>query len=434
MAQVTFSSVNFGTDTSWQARMISKNLLKAFMAGLGNGENPIFPNLCYRLADGVNLKEGDPNFDITQLAIECVGKRIQPRFVFCDSPAYEGLNLNQIGTMGCRTAIRSNVNGERSPEARGNLAFSTINLPYLALEAKRECGDNDRSLKISFDEKLIGALCDAASELLDRYDTIKRLKKRDIPFVSDWYQDSEGLRADDPIEPMIKNGTLSIGFVGLAECLKVLVGKHHGEDRHAQKLGLEIVKKIRSYTDAQTKTFKLNFSTFATPAESACYTLLKACRKEFGIIEGVTDKEYLTNSFHLPVSFECDAKTKIDTEAPYHLLCNAGAIFYLETRRSPKFNPEGLLALIQYMSKSGIVYGGVNWKHAFCNDCHYEGDFGGACPKCGSKNVKETAIITGYLSEKNRFNDGKLAELQDRKGHLGGRKNEDSGAESDITV
>ena len=421
MAQVTFSSVNFGTDTSWQARMISKNLLKAFMAGLGNGENPIFPNLCYRLRDGVNLKEGDPNFDITRLAIECVGKRIQPRFVFCDSPAYAGLALNQIGTMGCRTAIRSNVNGDRSPEARGNLAFSTVNLPYLALEARAECPT--LNLIRNFKFKLNDALTDAKDELLDRYNTVKQLKKRDIPFVADWYQSSEGLRADDPIETMIKNGTLSIGFVELAECLKVLVGKHHGEDSYAQHLGLDIVKYIREFTDEQTRLHQLNFSTFASPAESACYTLLKACRKEFGIVEGVTDKEYLTNSFHLPVSFECDAKTKIDIEAPYHLLCNAGAIFYLETGRSPKFNPEGVLKLLQYIAKSGIVYGGVNWKHAFCNDCHFEGDFSDACPKCGSKDIKETAIITGYLSEKNRFNDGKLAELQERTAHLGDKGN-----------
>ena len=411
-AQVTFSSINFGTDTTWRGRMITRNLLNAYMEGLGHGENPIFPNLCYRLKEGVNLREGDPNFDLTQLAIECVGKRIQPRFVFCDSPAYAGLELNEIGTMGCRTAIRSNVNGAKTPEARGNLAFSTINLPYLALEAKGNVEQFVSLLRV--------ALNDAKNELLDRYNTLKKLKKRDIPFVSDWYQGSEGLKEDDPIEPMIKNGTLSIGFIGLAECLKVLFGKHQGEDKIAQMLGLEIVREIRKRTDAFTQDDGLNFSTFATPAESACYTLLKACRKEFGVIEGVTDKEYLTNSFHVPVDFECDAKTKIDIEAPYHLLCNAGAIFYLESEQSPKDNPEGLLSMLQYIAKSGIVYGGVNWKHAFCEDCHEQGDFHGSCPRCGSENIKETAIITGYLSEKNRFNDGKLAELRARKGHLGG--------------
>ena len=430
-AQPTFSSVNFGTDTSWQARMISRNILRAFMAGLGNGENPIFPNLCYRLKDGVNLRKGDPNFDITELAVKCVGKRIQPRFVFCDSPAYDGLPIEHIGTMGCRTAIRSNRNGDRSPDARGNLAFVTINLPFLALETVRE---NPPELISVFENKLRAALNDAADELLARYAVIARLKKRDIPFVADWYMGSEGLDDDDPIEPMVKNGTLSIGFIGLAECLKALVGKHHGENPNSQAYGLRIVKTIRDFTDKISVVTGLNFSTFATPAESACYTLLKACRKEFGIVEGVTDREYLTNSFHLPVSFACNAKTKIDIEAPYHLLCNAGAIFYLETERSPKFNPQGILKLLQYISSTGIVYGGVNWKHAFCVDCHHEGDFDGACPKCGSTNIKETAIVTGYLSEKLRFNDGKRAELADRIGHIGGIDYEIGRDKSNIAV
>lgn len=429
--QAVFSSVNFGADTSWQARMISRCLLKAFMAGLGNGENPIFPNLCYRLKEGINLKEGDPNFDITLLAIECVGKRIQPRFVFCDSPAYKGLPIEYIGTMGCRTAIRSNVNGDKSPDGRGNIAFSTINLPLLALEAKKQYAENPI---ITFRAYLKEALEEAALELHDRYQELCQLKKRDVPFVADWYQGGKDLKPDDSIEPMIKNGTLSIGFIGLAECLKVLISKHHGEDENAQKLGLGIVKTIRKFTDEMTQSFGLNFSTFASPAESACHTLLKACRKEFGIVEGVTDKDYLTNSFHLPVDFECDAKTKIDIEAPYHMLCNAGAIFYLETGRSPKFNPEGVLKLLQYIAKSGIVYGGVNWKHAFCSDCHYQGDFQGKCPKCGSKNIQETAIITGYLSETNRFNDGKIAELNDRIDHLGGKSVESSRTQSDIAV
>ncbi len=425
-AQPTFSSVNFGTDTSWAGRMITRNLLKAYISGLGHGENPIFPNLCYRLKEGVNLRELDPNFDLTKLAIECVGKRIQPRFVFCDSYAYAGLELNEIGAMGCRTSIRANVNGEKTPEARGNLAFVTINLPYLALEAK---GDAEK-----FASLLKEALNDAKEELLDRYKTIKQLKKRDIPFVSDWYQGAAGLKEDDEIEPMIKNGTLSIGFIGLAECLKVLYGKHQGESDKVNKEGLALVATIRGFTNEATKETSLNFSTFASPAESACYTLMKACRRDFGVIEGVTDKEYLTNSFHLPVDFECDAKKKIDIEGRYHLLCNAGAIFYLESEESPKNNPEGLLSLLQYMSESGIAYGGVNWKHAFCEDCHEQGDFRGTCPKCGSKNIKETAIITGYLSEKDRFNDGKLAELRARKGHLGGGLNESSGSAGNVAV
>lgn len=421
-AQVTFSSVNFGTDTSWQGRMISKNLLKAYIAGLGHGENPIFPNLCYRVKKGINLNEDEPNYDITLLALECVGKRIQPRFVFCDSPAYEGLPLEYIGTMGCRTAIRSNVNGDKNPDARGNLAFVTMNLPYFALEAQRRVdnGETDREIMAEFIVILNEALEDSIGELRERYDVLCGLKVRDIPFVADWYMGHDGLEPDDSIEPMIKNGSLSVGFVGLAECLKVLCGCHHGESQKANIIGYCIVKIIREATDDATKAYGLNFSTFATPAESACYTLLKACRKEFGVIDGVTDKDYLTNSFHLPVGFECDAKTKIDTEAPYHKLCNAGAIFYIEAGKQTKFNPEGVLDLIRYMNDSGIVYGGINWEHDFCMDCGYQGTFDGACPECGGKHIKVTKIVTGYLSETFRFNPGKVAEAADRVSHTGG--------------
>lgn len=412
-AQVTFSSVNFGLDTSKEGKMISRNLLKAYIAGLGNGENPIFPNLCYRLMDGVNLNEGELNFDLTQLAIECMGKRIQPRFVFCDSPAYP--NKYEAGTMGCRTAVRSNVNGSSTPEARGNLAFTTLNLPYIALEAKRNV--INKHLLVNEFFRLYNILIDdAIDELHARYDIIKNLKVKDVPFVSDWYQGHEGLTPNDTIEPMVKNGTLSVGFIGLAEALTVLIGKHHGESEQAQRLGLQIVYMLRKKMDKETAKSHLNWSCFATPAESACYTLLNAIKKEFGVVKGVSDKDYLTNSCHVPVSFKCDMKTKIDIEAPYHLLCNAGAIFYLEAPSSPKFNPEGCLHLLQYMAKSGIVYGGLNYEHDFCVDCGEQGTFN-VCPKCGSKNIRMTKIITGYLSTSDKFNPGKVAEARDRVSH-----------------
>lgn len=412
-AQVTFSSVNFGLDTSKEGKMISRNLLKAYIAGLGNGENPIFPNLCYRLMDGVNLNEGELNFDLTQLAIECMGKRIQPRFVFCDSPAYP--NKYEAGTMGCRTAVRSNVNGSSTPEARGNLAFTTLNLPYIALEAKRNV--INKHLLVNEFFRLYNILIDdAIDELHARYDIIKNLKVKDVPFVSDWYQGHEGLTPNDTIEPMVKNGTLSVGFIGLAEALTVLIGKHHGESEQAQRLGLQIVYMLRKKMDKETAKSHLNWSCFATPAESACYTLLNAIKREFGVVKGVSDKDYLTNSCHVPVSFKCDMKTKIDIEAPYHLLCNAGAIFYLEAPSSPKFNPEGCLHLLQYMAKSGIVYGGLNYEHDFCVDCGEQGTFN-VCPKCGSKNIRMTKIITGYLSTSDKFNPGKVAEARDRVSH-----------------
>lgn len=325
--------------------------------------------------------------------------------------------------MGCRTAVRSNVNGDANPDARGNIAFNTINLPYLALEAKQKAKASGENITVEFFKILEEAVNDAIDELLDRYDIVKNLKVKDIPFIGQWYMGHDGLTAEDTIEPMVKNGTLSVGFIGIAETLKALVGKHHGEDKDAQTLGLEIVEYIRKQTDKATEKYHLNFSTFASPAESACYTLLKAIRKDFGVIEGVSDKEYLTNSFHLPVSFECDMKTKIDIEAPYHLLCNAGAIMYVEAPSSPKNNPEGMLKLVQYMAQSGAVYGGLNYEQSFCRDCHYTGTYGDTCPKCGSKNVRIVRIITGYLSEVQRFNPGKVAESGERHSHAGGALN-----------
>lgn len=420
-AQVTFSSVNFGTDESKWARMISKNLFKAYIAGLGNGENPIFPNLCYRFKKGINAKPGEPNFDITDLALDCIGKRIQPRFVFADSPAYKGMSLDNIGTMGCRTAVRGNVNGSVDTNARGNLFFNTISLPYVALEAKRRAKENGTDVMDEFTSYFHEVVSDAINELLERYDVVKNLKVKDIPFVGQWWQGHEGLNPDDTVEQMVKNGSLSVGFLGLAECLTALIGKHHGESKKAQELGLKIIGYIRYETDAATEKYHLNFATFASPAESACYTLLKKCRNEFGIVDGVTDKEYFTNGNHVPVSCHVDMKQKVDIEAPYHLLCNAGDIFYIEVGRSPKYNKEGLLKLLNYIADSGIVYGGVNWVMDFCNDCHYQGTFpDGKCPKCGSTNYKETKIITGYLSTEDHFNAGKVAESRDRISHAGG--------------
>lgn len=422
-AQVTFSSVNFGTDIEPWAKMVSRNLLKAYIAGLGHGENPIFPNLCYKLKDGVNLHKGEPNFDLTELAIECVGKRIQPRFVFCDSPAYAGMPLDNIGTMGCRTAVRGDINTDcdADTDARGNLFFHTINLPYLALESE--------GCTSKFFENLNNTLDVVIDELLERYDVVKNLKVKDVPFVSQWWQGHRGLTEEDSVEPMIKHGSLAVGFVGLAECLTVLTGKHHGENKLSQSLGLIIIERIREATDKATKKYHLNFSCFATPAESACYTLLKAIRNEFGVIAGVSDKEYLTNSFHVPVSCNLDLKEKLDIEAPYHLLCNGGAIFYSELGGSPADNPEGVLKGLQNIAKSGVVYGGLNFQQNQCRKCGTQFATDNTdepvCPHCGSHEVTVTRIITGYLSTLDKFNAGKVAESNDRVAHKGDKNHDE---------
>ena len=417
-AQVTFSSVNLGTDTDPWARMITRNILKAFMAGLGRGENPIFPNIGFRLKEDINLTPGTPNYDLYQLAIECASKRIQPRFVFCDSPVHRKYPLT-ASAMGCRTCLTANVNGDESPVGRGNLAFNTINLPLIALE----------SASPQEFEKNLDHVCDQAiKQLLTRYQVMRSLKVKDLPFVSHWYQGSpfQVLKKVDPntsIETMIQNGSLSMGFLGLAECLKVLMGYHHGENVAAQKYGLALIERMRQKTDEATSKYKLNFSLFASPAESSCYSLLKITRSKYGVIPGVTDKEFFSNSFHLPVDFKCDIETKIDTEAPYHQYCNAGAIMYVELGSSPKNNPEGLERVITYMARSGASYGGANFIHYFCDDCGFSGDMpDGICPACGSTDgVKITAIITGYLSTEDRFNPGKQAELEARISHGGGK-------------
>ena len=412
-AQVTFSSINFGTDVTWQGRMVARNILKAYIAGLGNGENPIFPNLCYRLKAGVNHYPTDPNYDIFRLALECVGKRIQPRFVFADA-SFNIDSWETSATMGCRTAVRSNVNGDTNPDARGNLAFNNISLPYIALEMLEAV--NGWTMDI-FMERLSNVCDQAIDQLFERYKVIKNLKVRDVPFVAQWYQGHEGLSQDDIVESMVKHGSLSMGFIGLAECLTALFGRHHGQHPTMQKIGIEIVEFMRRKTDEATVKHRLNFSTFATPSESACYTLLKLCKQRFGVVEGVKDKDYFTNSSHLTVGFQCTMAHKIDIEAPYHKLCNAGHIMYVEMLCSPKNNIDAVELIVNYMADSDTAYGGINWVHSFCVSCNYQGDFKEECPKCNGRDIKVTAIITGYLSEINRFNDGKLAELRDRVPH-----------------
>lgn len=418
-AQVTFSSINLGTDTDHCARMITRNILKAYIAGLGNGENPIFPNIGFRVKKEVNVLPGTPNYDLYQLAIECTSKRIQPRFVYCDSPMHKA-HWQTAAAMGCRTAVISDVNGTGDPNARGNLAFNTISLPMVALDV--EAQEVGKAFKERVFIDCLMNTCDKAIlQLYNRYQVMKKLKVRDMPFVSKWYQGCEGLGPNDSIEPMIRHGSLSMGFVGLAECLKVLTGCHHGEFLRSQALGLELIEMMRNKTDEATRRYGLNFSLFASPAESSCYTLLRKARDKYGVIVGVTDKEHFTNSFHLPVGFQCDIETKIDTEAPYHQFCNAGAIMYVELGSSPKHNLEGVERVITYMAQSGASYGGVNFVHYFCEKCNYQGDMpSGSCPVCGNTEVRMTAIITGYLSTQDRFNPGKQDELEGRVSHGGG--------------
>lgn len=414
--QNVFSSINFGTDTSFWGRMISEMTLKAFMEGMGNGEMPFFPVLCFRLKKGINLYEGDPNFDLTMLALDCVGIRIMPRFVLADSDMYE--NKKDCARMGCRTNLGTNINGDSSPEARGNLAFDTVNLPYLALLAKEKNPSDPLS---EFWDILAEAVSDAIGELHERYGIMCSFKAKDFPFASKWYMGHENLKDEnDSMEKCFRNGSLSVGYIGLAECLIALTGKHHGESEKSQELGLKIIKYMKHKTEEATQKYHVAYAVFSTPAENACFTLMNKTKKRFGIVKGVTDHDFFTNSCHIPVWAGVDAKKKIDIEGKYHLLALGGSIFYLEVGQSPKWNKEGLLDILQYAAeKKEIGYMGFNFAMNFCHKCHYKWDGDEMkCPWCGSSDLQRVAIVTGYLADVNRWNDGKLSELDSRKRNL----------------
>lgn len=414
--QNVFSSINFGTDTSFWGRMISEMTLKAFMEGMGNGEMPFFPVLCFRLKKGINLYEGDPNFDLTMLALECVGKRIMPRFVLADSDMYK--DKMNCARMGCRTNLGTNINGDSSPEARGNLAFDTVNLPYLALLAKEKNPSDPLS---EFWDILDEAVSDAIGELHERYGIMCSFKAKDFPFASKWYMGHENLKDEnDSMEKCFRNGSLSVGYIGLAECLIALTGKHHGESEESQELGLKIIKYMKHKTDEATQKYHVAYAVFSTPAENACFTLMNKTKKRFGIVKGVTDHDFFTNSCHIPVWAGVDAKKKIDIEGKYHLLALGGSIFYLEVGQSPKWNKKGLLDILQYAAeKKEIGYMGFNFAMNFCHKCHYKWDGDEMkCPWCGSSDLQRVAIVTGYLADVNRWNDGKLSELDSRKRNL----------------
>ena len=383
-AQVPFSSVNYGTDTSPEARMVMKNLLLATRAGLGNGETPIFPVQIFKVKEGVNYDPGDPNYDLFQMAMETSAKRLFPNFSFLDAPFnkqyYRPNDYNsEVAYMGCRTRVMGNVH-DPSREVtcgRGNLSFTSINLPRLALEAQGDL------------EKFYAGL-DEMTELVIRqlYHRFKiqcAKHARNYPFLMGqgvWI-DSETLTPDDAIAELLKHGTLTMGFIGLAECLKALVGKHHGESAAAQKLGLQIVGRMRRHMDEESARTDLNFTLIATPAEGLSGRFVRIDRQRYGNIKGITDRDYYTNSFHVPVYHTIAAARKIAIEAPYHAMTNAGHISYVEMDGDPTKNLKAFESLIRCMHDHGIGYGSVN--HPVDRDpvCGYNGLIDNVCPRCG---------------------------------------------------
>ena len=412
-SQVPFSSINIGLPTSEDAALVCEIFLLEYEKGLGKGEQPIFPNIIFRVKEGVNREENDPYFYLYKLACRVAAKRMNPTFMNIDADFNkEYYDKGYVpATMGCRTYIMKNVNGEPGCKGRGNIAPTTINLPRIGLQAK---GSVDK-----FFEILDSRLELAKDSLLHRYDVLKKLRVKDLPFVvgQGLMKGSEGLEPDDSIEPILKQGTWGIGYIGLAETLVALVGKHHGEDEESRKLGVKIVEYIRQYTDRLSEELSLNWSCYATPAEGLSGKFIKQDQKIFGIIKGVTDKEYYTNSFHVPVGYPISIKDKIDIEAPYHKMCNGGHISYIEVDDYP--NAETVMDIVNYAYKhTNISYIGVNFHIRYCKECGTYLQAGDSkCTKCGSMDIQGISRVTGYLSLDERFGPGKCHEREDRISH-----------------
>ena len=383
-AQTPFSSINYGTDTTIEGRMVIKNILLAEEAGLGNGETPIFPIHIFKVKEGVNFNPTDPNYDLFKLACRVSAKRLFPNFSFIDAPYNlqyykEGNPDTEIAYMGCRTRVISNAHdpSREIVTGRGNLSFTSINLPRLGIKANKNIG--------AFFDSLDDMMQLCIDQLKHRLKIQSMKKVKNYPFLMGqgvWI-DSEKLSYDDTVEEVLKHGTLSVGFIGLAECLVALTGKHHGEDENSRKLGLEIITRMRARMDEETKRTGLNFSLLATPAEGLSGRFVKMDKERFGIIKGVTDREYYTNSFHIPVYFPINAFEKLKLEAPYHALTNAGHISYIELDGDPLNNLTAFEKVVRYMKEVGIGYGSIN--HPVDRDpvCGYTGIIGDRCPKCG---------------------------------------------------
>ena len=385
-AQVPFSSVNYGTDTSPEGRMVMRNLLLATDAGMGNGETPIFPVQIFKVKEGVNYNPGDPNYDLFKLAIKTSAKRLFPNFSFLDAPFNlsfyrEGDYNTEVAYMGCRTRVMANVHDPSKAVTcgRGNLSFTSINLPRLGIEAHRD-------IEV-FYQKLDAMMELVTRQLLHRFKIQCSKKGRNYPFLMGQgvWLDSDKLGPDDSVAEVLKHGTLSIGFIGLAETLKALVGKHHGESEAAQRLGLEIISRMRAFCDRKSEEMGLNFTLLATPAEGLSGRFVRIDQKKYGVIPGVTDREYYTNSFHVPVYYPISAFTKIEIEAPYHALTNAGHISYVELDGDTCKNPQAFEEIIRCMKENGVGYGSVN--HPVDRDpvCGYTGVIDDVCPRCGRR-------------------------------------------------
>ncbi len=428
-AQVPFSSINFGTDTSPEGRMVIKNILLSIEAGLGHGETAIFPVSIFKVKEGINYNPEDPNYDMFKLAMKVSAKRLFPNFAFIDAPFNlqyykEGDPNTEIAYMGCRTRVIGNVHdpSRQVVGGRGNLSFTSINLPRIAIKAHGDVewffGELERKVRLCIEQ------------LMERYKIQAAKKVKNYPFLMGqgvWI-DSDTLSEEDEVGEVLKHGTLSVGFIGLAEALKALIGAHQGETDEAQTLGLEIIGFMRKLLDEESKKTGFNYTLLATPAEGLSGRFVRIDRAKYGVIEGVTDRDYYTNSFHIPVYFNINAFEKIRREAPYHALTNAGHISYIELDGDPTKNLEAFEQVVRCMKESGIGYGSIN--HPVDRDpvCGFTGIIDNQCPCCGrieddsDIGFERIRRITGYLvGTMDKWNDAKTAEEKDRVKHsLGG--------------
>ncbi len=427
--QVVFSSINYGTDTSAEGRCIMRELLNSTYEGVGNGETAIFPIQIWKKKRGVNYLPGDPNYDLYELACKVTARRFFPNFLNLDATFNQSDEwraddpkryLHEVATMGCRTRVFENRFGPKTSVARGNLSFTTINIVRLAIECMEIADEKERV--DSFFAKLDNMLEIAARQLDERFQFQKTAFAKQFPLLmSKLWLGCEKLKADDNIESVINQGTLGIGFIGLAECLKALVGVHHGESEKAQELGLRIVTYMRDRCNDFAEQYHHNYSVLATPAEGLSGRFTKGDRKDFGVIEGVTDRDYYTNSNHVPVYYKCPARHKAEVEAPYHDLTRGGHIFYVEIDGDATHNPQVIMRVVDMMDKYNIGYGSVNHNRNRCMDCGYENAQAEMteCPHCGSSNIDRLQRITGYLvGTTDRWNHAKLSELNDRVTHV----------------
>ena len=427
--QVVFSSINYGTDTSAEGRCVMRELLLSTYEGVGDGETAIFPIQIWKKKRGVNYLPEDRNYDLYELACKVAARRFFPNFLnldatfnqtdewHADDPEHY---LHEVATMGCRTRVFENRFGPKTSIGRGNLSFSTINIVRLAIECMQE-KDEEKRIAMFF-AKLDEQLEVAAEQLNDRFNFQKTALAKQFPLLmrSLWIG-GERLKPTDTVESVINQGTLGIGFIGLAECLVALVGQHHGESEKAQGLGLRIVTYMRDRVNEFSERYQHNYSVLATPAEGLAGKFTKVDRKDFGVLKGITDRDYYTNSNHVPVYYKCSARHKAEVEAPYHDLTRGGHIFYVEIDGDATHNPQVIMNVVDMMDRLNMGYGSVNHNRNRCMDCGYENADPNMkrCPRCGSENIDRLQRITGYLvGTTDRWNHGKLAELNDRVTHV----------------